>query len=358
MASREWTMASQRETSDVVVLSKRLGPPGEEDHRVEEIGATIRSAALWTLDDIRRNSDASAFILGAVEPFDTQALAAVPRCRAIIRRGVGHDNIDVAAATRLGIPVANVPGASTEEVAEHALALLLALERRILSLNALVHAHVWGADPSALAPTRAGIRRLSELTLGIVGFGRIGRALAAKASPLYARIAAVDPTLNVSGEAVEAVTFDALLTRADHISLHLPLTPDTQHLINAGVLGRLRPGAMLVNTSRGGLIDERALLHALDKGTLSGAALDVTEQEPINSASPLLDRDDLLLTAHSAYVSTAGSQDVIRRSVDAAISLLVGHHPEHLLNPEVLNSPALRIPTLRDRLKARWEPLP
>lgn len=338
----------------VVILSQRLGPPTEEERRIEAAGGELRGASLWTLDEIRVNAaDAEIVILGAVEPFDAAALASLPALTAVVRRGVGHDNVDVEAATKLGILVAYVPDASVEEVSDHALALLLALERRIVPLDAAVHAGSWQRDPKAIAQVRSGIRRLGELTLGIVGFGRIGQALGRKASAIYARILVADPV--VDEETVERfgaslVPLPELLASADHISLHAPLLPSTHHLIDAAALEALRPGALVVNTSRGGLVDQEAVVRAARGDGIrapGGVALDVTDPEPLAENDPLLTAPGVVLTAHSAATSTTAGAELARRSVDAAVAILEGRRPASVVNPAVLDAPELRARQLR-----------
>jgi D-3-phosphoglycerate dehydrogenase len=338
----------------VVVVSQRLGALKEEHRRLEAAGADLRSLPLWTPDEIRANgADADVIILGAVEPFDAEALAALPATIAVVRHGVGVDNVDVEAATRLGILVANVPDASVEEVSDHAFALLLALERRIVPVDAAVHAGVWQKDPSGIAAVRAGIRRLDELTLGIVGFGRIGQALARKARPVYRRLLTADPVTPVDVAAqhgAELVPLEELLREADHISLHAPLLPSTRHLIDDAALASLRPGAVLVNTSRGGLVDQDAVVRALSgdaAGRIGGIALDVTDPEPLSEGHPLLGAPGLVLTAHSAATSTTAGQELARRSVDAALAVIEGRRPDSLVNPPVLEAPNLRATELR-----------
>jgi len=325
----------------LVLLSQRLGPVTDVERRIEATGlAVVRSCPLWTIDDIRANAGAAdMIILGAVEPFDAEAIAALPRCRAIVRRGVGYDNVAVAAATAAGIVVANVTDASVEEVSDHALAMLLALERRVIALDGLVHDGRWQHDPSAIAAARAPIRRLRELTLGIVGFGRIGRALARKSAGVYGRIVTFDPYVDPVAATlldVEPVGFDELLESADHVSLHAALTAGSRHLVDGDALRRMRPGAVLVNTARGGVVDEAALLAALRTGALAGAGLDVTEAEPVPPGSPLLEAEGLLLTGHSAVSSTTSTRELARRSVDAVVALLTGERPDSVVNPEVL----------------------
>ena len=337
----------------LVLLSQRLGAITDEERRIEAAGAELRSVPLWSLDEIRANgAGADLIILGAVEPFDAAALEALPSLRAVIRRGVGHDNVDVEAATRLGILVANVPDASVEEVSDHAFALLLALERRIVPLDAAVHGGRWQHDPSAIAAVRARLRRLSGLTLGIVGFGRIGQALARKARAAYGRLVVADPVIDAAtaeGLGGELVPLPELLTTADHISLHAPLLPSTRHLIDEAALRSLRPGAVLVNTSRGGLVDQDAVVRVLtgpEADRIGGIGLDVTDPEPLPEGHPLLVTPGVLLTAHSAATSTIAAVELARRSVDAAVALLEGRLPDSVVNPEVLGTSNLRLGAL------------
>lgn len=345
-------MRDRSRSLPLVLLSERLGPVTAEEQRIEAAGlGIVRGAPLWSIDDVRAGApEAAVIILGAVEPFDAAVLDALPGTKAIVRRGVGVDNVDLEAASRLGIVVANVPDASVDEVSDHALALLLAAERRVVELDRLVRADAWTGDPAAIARARGAIRPFGSLTLGILGFGRIGRALARKAKGIYARVIAADPMVDsatASELGVELVPTDDLLAEADHLSLHLPMSTGNAHLFDAGMLSRLRPGAVLVNTARGGLIDEDALVAAL--GSRVGAAgLDVVEHEPLVATSPLASQPGVILTAHSAMASTHATAALASRSVDAAIDLLQGRRPSSIANPDVLGSTALRIPTLRD----------
>lgn len=336
----------------VVILSERLGGIGPDEQRIEAAGGELRAAPLWSHAEIYANAaDAQIVLLGAVEPFDADALASLPELKVVVRRGVGHDNVDVEAATRLGILVANVPDASVEEVSDHALALLLAVERRIVPLDRAVHDGIWQRDPAGIASVRAGSRRLSELTLGVVGFGRIGRALAAKAAAIYRRTIVADPVLEAAGAEAARVTLvplSELLVEADHISLHAPLLLGTRHLINAESLANIREGAILINTSRGGLVDEAALIAAVEDGRIR-AALDVTDKEPIPSDDPLLAAKGILLTAHSAASSETAGRELGRRSVDAVVDILEGRMPASVVNPGVLTADGRRVRSLRGR---------
>ena len=330
----------------LVLLSERLGLVTDEERRLEVAAATVREAPLWTLDEIRANAaDADFIILGAVEPFDAEALSALPRLCAVVRRGVGHDNVDVEAATRLGIIVANVPDASVEEVSDHALSVLLTLERRIVQLDRAVRAGMWQRDPTAIQRVRAPIRRLGELTLGIIGFGRIGQALARKAGSIYAELIAADPFPDPDAArrlGVRLVELGDLFSMADHVSLHAPLSGETRHLIDAAALARMRPGAVIVNTARGGLVDEVALVGAIAEGHIAAAGLDVTEREPLFPDDALLRAENLILTAHSAVMSTRSQAELQSRSVDAALALVRGELPASVVNSDVLASPRLR----------------
>lgn len=336
----------------VVVVSERLGALTVHEQRLTTLGVEVRSAPLWSADQILSHaSDADVVVLGAVEPFDRDVLAGLPKLAAVVRRGVGFDNVDVAAATSLGILVANVPDASVEEVSDHALALLLALERRLTDLDRGVRSGRWNAEPAALHEARVACRRLSDLTLGIVGLGRIGTAMARKARSVYSEIVAFDPALSpdiARQRGVISVGFQDLLSRADHVSLHLPMTSDNRYLVGEEELAQMRRGAVLVNAARGGLVDEAALARALRAGHLSGAGLDVTETEPLPSDSPLLDiGEPLVLTAHSAAWSSTATTNLAAGSVDAAIAVLDGRLPVSVVNSDVLVEPALRVKELR-----------
>lgn len=232
-------------------------------------------------------------------PIGAATIAACPQLRVIGRYGVGLDNIDLDAAGRAGVAVIGVPDYAIEEVATHALALILASWRRLPAADRLVRTGRW-SEWESLAP----IAPLSEATLGVVGAGRIGSELARRAAPLFARVLAHDPWVKELPSAVTAVELDELLEASDVVSLHVPLTADTEGLMGAERLGRMRPGSLLVNVSRGKLVDSAALARALDRGRPRLAALDVLAQEPPQEADPLLRHDAVLLSNHVAWYST------------------------------------------------------
>ncbi|MGH2391558.1 MAG: C-terminal binding protein, partial [Chloroflexota bacterium] len=258
------------------------------------------------------------------------------RCRLIVRYGIGVDTIDVAAATAHGIVVANAPTYCVAEVADHTAALILSLTRRIPWLDRQVRAGEWSATRSKAG----GVRRLSMLTLGIVGLGRIGRELTARMIPFGIRMIAHDPRLEpgaIEALGAQSATFEALLRQSDIISLHVPLTAATRHLIDEEALALMKPTAMLINASRGTVVDEAALIRALDTDRLAGAALDVLEQEPPAPDHPLLRMDPrrVILTPHFA----AWSEDAfscLHQEVAAAVEAVLGARwPAGTVNPEV-----------------------
>jgi len=338
------TTPTSHAAARTVAHSARLGAVTDIERRLaDEPGVEVVSALLDTTERIHANAAGAAIVMaGAVEPLDDAAFAPLTGLVAVVRRGVGVDNVDLDAATRRGIVVAHVPDASVEEVSDHALALLLAGARRLKPLDAAVADDLWTRDPSAFAAVRQPMPRLGQATLGIVGFGRIGRALARKARGVVGRILVHDPYAT-EGEGVEIVDLDSLLARSDLISLHTPATAETTHLVDERALALMHDHAVLVNTSRGALIDEAALVAALTAGRLGGVGLDVTGHEPIGPDHPLARFANVTLTGHSAASSTVASAELRRRATDAALALLQGRAPDAVANPEVLDSSALRL---------------
>lgn len=272
-------------------------------------------------------------------PIDAAAMDRFSNLQAIGRIGLGVDLIDVDDATRRGVAVVNSGDYATEEVAAHTIALLLAVARRITVSDRAVRNGTW-FDPAHFA----GVPRLSELTLGLVGLGRIGARVAMIAASLGMTVIAFDPF--APGADVELVPdLDDLLRRTDVLSLHVPLTPDTKALIGLPELRALKPGAIVVNTSRGGLLDAKAVVTAIREGTLSGAGLDVFEEEPLPPGHPIVDEDRVVLSPHSAYYSERGSIEARRRPVEGIAAVLAGTCPANQVNdvePRSLSGVAAR----------------
>lgn len=258
-------------------------------------------------------------------------IEAMQQCRVIVRYGVGVDNIDSQAAKEKGIYVANVPDYGSEDVAEHALALLLAATRRITTRNRDVRDGQWGIGQ------REPMFRLAGKILGVVGFGRISRCFVQKASGIgFKRILVVDPLLTdkqASQAGVTRVNLDTLCREADFISLHAPLTPDTHHLIGEAELAKMKPSAVLVNTSRGGLIDEQALINALLQQRIFAAGLDVFESEPLSAKSPLLQMDNTLCTDHTAWFTEESVVELQSKAAHEVRRAFEGEHPLNWVNP-------------------------
>jgi D-3-phosphoglycerate dehydrogenase / 2-oxoglutarate reductase len=289
-------------------------------------------------DLVAQARDADA-IMTCFRRVSGDVLRAATHCRAVIRYGVGVDNIDVHTATALGMPVSNVPDYCDEEVADHALMLMLALNRRLRALSAVVDAGEW--HMAGAAPWR-----LRGRTLGLIGYGRIGRALALRAQALGMRVVIAGRSspgdLPPGTEAAQDV--DEALQRSDVVSLHVPLTDETRRLIDARALRLMRDDALLINTGRGGLVDTDALLSALERGRLGGAALDVTEPEPLSPDHPLRSRPDVLITPHTAFYSDGSIRELARKASERALAVVNGERPPNIVNPAVLTSSALRTP--------------
>jgi len=259
-------------------------------------------------------------------PVDAAAIAGT-RAKVIVRYGVGYDNIDTAAAAARGIAVANVPDYGTEEVSDHALALLLAAIRRVAEADRRVRAHGWGV------PMDRKVHRIRGGTLGLVGYGRIGAAFHRKAAELgYARVLVHDPFLRAAPEGVELSSLDAVAAEADAISLHAPLNNATRHIIGRAFLAQVKPTLVLVNTARGGLVDEGALVEALSEGRLLAAGLDVYESEPLRQDSPLRGLDNAVLTDHAAWYSEQAIADLQRKAAEEVARVLRGEKPLHQVN--------------------------
>jgi D-3-phosphoglycerate dehydrogenase / 2-oxoglutarate reductase len=288
-------------------------------------------------DLVRLARDADA-ILTCFATVTAEVLEAAPRCRTVARYGVGVDNIDVAAATRLGMVVSNVPVYCVDEVADSALLGILALARRLLPLTRDVAAGRWGRDVPGAGT------RLRGKVLGLVGLGVIGSALATRAQALGLEVIAFDLSGRVPAGGRAVGSLDELLEQADVVSLHVPLTERTHHLIGAEQLQRMKPTAWLVNTARGPLIDNAALLAALESGAIAGAALDVTDPEPLPADHPLRTRDDVVLTPHTAFSSDGSLVELATKAATNVVEVLQGRVPATVVNRDVLTSPALRAP--------------
>lgn len=267
---------------------------------------------------------------------DRALLEAAPRLRAVSNMAVGFDNIDVAACTARGIPVGNTPGVLTETTADFTFALLLAAARRVVEGDAFVRAGSWRTwDPGLLLGTD-----VHGATLGIVGFGQIGQAVARRARGFGMKVL-VSSRSDASGAAAalgaEVAPLSRLLEESDFVSLHVPLTDQTRHLIDTEALKRMKRTAFLINTARGPVVDPRALNVALREGRIRGAALDVTDPEPIPLGDPLLGAPNLLIAPHLGSASEATRARMALMAADNLLAALRGERPPHCVNPEVFD---------------------
>jgi len=289
-----------------------------------EPGAPPREALL------ARAATADGLLCLLTDRIDAELLARAPRLRAISSCSVGLDHVDLAAATMRRIPVGHTPGVLTDTTAELAIALLLAAARRVVEADRYVRAGQWREwSPDLLLG-----RDLAGSTLGVIGLGAIGRAVALRARALGMRVLGWNRTPRPTPE-VESVPLPELLERSDFVSVHVALAEDTRGLLDAAALARMRPGAVLVNVARGGIVDEAALAAALASGRLAAAALDVFESEPLPAASPLLAAPNLVLTPHIGSASVRTRTRMADLAVDNLLAALRGEPMPHCANPEV-----------------------
>jgi D-3-phosphoglycerate dehydrogenase / 2-oxoglutarate reductase len=293
------------------------------------VGAELKLAEAPTNEAILEVARQADGLLVTYATIPGEIIRQLERCRVIARFGIGLDNIDVETATEAGIVVTYVPDYCVEEVSDHAMALLLNLARKVTFADRLVQAGRW--EMKAVVP----LRRLRGRTLGLVGFGHIPQVLAPKAQAFGLKVIAADPYVadeKLAALGVERVEFDELLTAADYISIHAPLTDETHHLFNADVFRRMKPEALLVNTARGPLVDVAALAEALDRNQLAGAALDVLPEEPPPGGSPLFNRDDVILTPHAAFYSEEALLDLQTKAAEDVARVLSGEPPRYPVN--------------------------
>jgi D-3-phosphoglycerate dehydrogenase len=276
--------------------------------------------------------DAVAVVLIA-RTLDADIIGALERCKVILTLSVGYDSVDVAAATDELIPVCNTPAYCTDEVANHAITLLLALARKIHLILPKSKDAVW--DYKYTKP----IFNFKDKTLGIIGLGRVGRALVPKAKGFGMKVYAYDPYVEDDIYELFGVErkyeLDELLGDSDYISIHTPLTAETFHLIDATALGKMRKHAIIINTARGPIIDQGALCEALDKGSIGAAGIDVLETEPPAADNPLLSKQNALITPHVAWYSEESFEADMIDGMDELERVLQGHRPRFIVNPEI-----------------------
>ncbi len=282
--------------------------------------------------------DANALVISTRDHVTRELLADLPNLKVIASYGVGLDHIDLEAAAERGVVVTHFPDYCTNEVADHAMALVLAVNRRIVQLDRDLKAGAWLRRAHMTTDILHGpVPALREATLGLIGFGRIGRAVARRAAPFGLKILVNDPYINPdTAEGVEVVSFADLLERADIVSLHTPLTSETRGFIDAEAFAKLKPAAFLINTARGPLLDMAAAAKFAAANPQGGLALDVADPEPLPEDSPLYTLDNVILTPHSAYYSDKSVEILREETLYAALDVLRGRRPRVVANPAVL----------------------
>ena len=321
----------------IVLVTDYTWPSTEPEAEVlAEVGAKLLVAETGSEEELLAlvpGADAMLFCFAKVP---ASVIRAGKKLQVCGRYGIGVDNIAVDEATRLGIPVTNVPAYCLDEVAEHALALLLACARKICRFDTAVRRGEWSLQ------TGLPMFRVRGQTLGILGFGNIGQTLATKARAFGLRVIVYSPytdhALHEQYE-VESVTLDDLLAQADFISIHTPLTDETRHLLNAERLRQMKPTAFVINTARGGVIDQEALLKALQEGWIAGAAMDVFDPEHLPADHPLLALPNVIATPHVAFYSAESVHELEVKAAQNVAAILSGYRPASVVNPEVLKLP-------------------
>ena len=335
-------------------------PPSDESLKVlDDAGLSYEYVPCHTEEElIRAGANADVLLISTVPYTTRRVMEALPNLKMVGRSGVGVDSVDLEAATELGICVTNTPGVNTSEVADHAMALLLSIVRSIPALDAWTRSGGWSDRQKEIGSLRMKLRRIAGNTVGIYGLGNIGRAFSQRIRGFGpARIIAYDPyvtrtTADLYG--VELVSFDVLLAESDFISIHSASTKENNHAFGREAFGKMKPSAILVNCARGPIVDEAALYEALDTGSIAAAGIDVTEVEPLNAESPLLNLPTLTITPHIAGSSHFTAIEGARRWAENAVSLLTGKPMHGFANPEVVKT----IAVLRSQGGSRWKGIP
>lgn len=312
-----------------------------EQARIEAAGAELHLRPARDEDSIVRACAEAEVVFTEYPhtPFHAGAIGRLPVCRGIVKYGIGLDNVDIAAASRAGIVVCNCAEFCIEEVSDHAIALLLSAARRVVSMDRTVRSGGWFDFPQY-----GSLRRIRNLKLGLLGFGRTAKAVARKLSGFGLEILAHDPyaAAGESGFAVRMVALGELLSASDLISIHVPLTAETRGLLGEAQFQAMKPSAILVNTSRGAVCDEAALLRALEERRIGAAALDVFETEPLAPGHPFKALDNVILTPHYAGRSEDSMIDLRTTVADSAEALLKGFWPPFPANPDIVPRTPLR----------------
>ena len=313
----------------VVITDCDHGSIEEEKTEFSRIGAELILAQVKEEEDLIRVCKDADGLLNQYALLTRKVLEKVPKCKVIARYGVGIDSVDLKAATDLGIIVANVPDYCVDEVADQALSMILGLIRKTVFFDQKVKSDQW--DFRQGRP----IHRIKGKTLGLVGSGRIGLEVAKRISAFGVRVMAFDPYLQKAPEGIELMDFDTVLKESDFISIHCPLNELTRHLLGEKEFQKMEKKPLVINTSRGPIINEKALIQALGKGQISGAGLDVLEKEPPDPQNPLLKMENVIIAPHISFYSEESISELKRRTAENVSSVLLGKWPRSVVNQEV-----------------------
>lgn len=300
----------------------------EEKKIFEQAGASLRIAQCTSDEEVIEVSQGATALINSDIPITRKIIESLPDLQVIARYGIGVDHIDVEAATEHDVYVTNVPDYCQDEVAGHALALIMSLTRKIVFLNQRVKEGSWAFDDAAP------LYRFSSQTVGLVSYGKIARKLANHLKAIGFTVIAYDPYVQKADEEtdVELVSLEELMRRSDVISLHAPLVKETYQMINKEAFDLAKPNAVLINTGRGAVINEDDLIEALRTGKIAGAGLDVVEEEPIDENHPLLTMDQVILTPHVAFYSEESIQELKQKTALNIVSVLQGEKPQYVVN--------------------------
>jgi D-3-phosphoglycerate dehydrogenase len=312
----------------VVITDCDHGSIQEEKEEFGRIGAELVLAQVQREEDLVQACHEADGLLNQYAPLTRKVLANLPKCKVIARYGVGVDSIDLKAATDLGIIVANVPDYCIDEVADQVLGLFLALVRKTVFLDQEVKSNQW--DFRHGRP----IHRIRGKVLGLIGCGRIGLEVGRRISAFGVRVMAFDPYLEKSPEGIELADLGTVLKDSDLISIHCPLNKSTFHLIDEKAFQKMEKKPLLINTSRGPIVDERALIQALREELISGAGLDVLEKEPPDPENPLLKMENVVLSPHIGFYSEESISELKRRTAKNVSDVLLGKWPDSVVNRE------------------------
>ena len=315
--------------ANVVIAYPGFGDIEIEREILSAAGLEIEHVGNLDTEEAREAARQCDALMVTIQPVRAELIQSLERCLLICRVGTGLDAIEIAAATKRGIWVTYAPDYSIDEVSTHAIALVLAQARGLPGLLGATRQGIWNSESAGM------LYRLSNQILGVVGCGRIGQATAAKGLGLGLEVLVFDPYVDAAAMeelGVQVVDLETVLRKADYISLHSPLTEDTSHLINAGTLALMKPTAYLVNAARGGLVDEDALLAAVQSGQIAGAALDVLAVEPVAADHPFLEEERILLTPHAGWYSEESKVDVRVQGAEEVVRVLGGERPRAPVN--------------------------